>query len=258
MNIEYYILNPAGNITALVTTAVQKESYKFVADRIMSTNPSVEQVGFVNLSDGIVCLNMSGDEFCGNATMCAAALKYHMVHKTGPACIYVRLLPFENKVGVNVTKNGAGYLCEGLFLKPKNISKCNFSVSGIEYEFPCVVFSGITHVVADKTLSEKDARSVIKQLSATLRASALGIMIYDGENKYLKPLVYVPNADTLILENSCASGSCAVSAVLPEFEKMVDIVQPGGIISVQKDEKNIRLITELKIAKKCIEEIDYA
>ena len=74
MKTDYYIINPAGNITALVTSPVPKNSYGAAAARIMKKRPAVEQVGFVRFANGEAVLNMAGDEFCGNAVMSAAAL----------------------------------------------------------------------------------------------------------------------------------------------------------------------------------------
>ena len=70
------IFDPTGNITALVESAVEPEAQPSAAARIMARFPAVEQVGFVCLperEDEPVALRMAGGEFCGNATMCAAA-----------------------------------------------------------------------------------------------------------------------------------------------------------------------------------------
>ena len=44
---EYEILNPSGNITALVTEDVPREKYKEISDEIMKNDPNIEQVGFL-------------------------------------------------------------------------------------------------------------------------------------------------------------------------------------------------------------------
>lgn len=110
--INYCIFDPTGNITALVETAVDEAKQPAVAARIMEMHPEVEQVGFVRFAENAGCgdaeaeragsvdesagcdaeaaragsveastgcgadvvLRMAGGEFCGNATMCAAAL----------------------------------------------------------------------------------------------------------------------------------------------------------------------------------------
>jgi diaminopimelate epimerase len=76
--IKYCIFDPTGNITALVETGVEEARQPEVASLIMSRHPDVEQIGFVCFSeqngDADVSLRMAGGEFCGNATMSAAAL----------------------------------------------------------------------------------------------------------------------------------------------------------------------------------------
>ncbi len=75
--IKYSILNPTGNITALVESPIVPEEQPFLASLIMKRHPSVEQVGFVTFLENEseqVSLRMAGGEFCGNASMCAAVL----------------------------------------------------------------------------------------------------------------------------------------------------------------------------------------
>ena len=76
--IRYSILDPSGNITALVESAVGADARAAVAAELMRRHPEVEQVGFVRRTepgDPVRAeLNMAGGEFCGNASLCTAAL----------------------------------------------------------------------------------------------------------------------------------------------------------------------------------------
>ena len=72
--IRYSILDPTGNITALVEGPVEPERYAPVASAVMRRHPAVEQVGFFSVKDGRPALAMAGGEFCVNASLCAAAL----------------------------------------------------------------------------------------------------------------------------------------------------------------------------------------
>ena len=119
-DIHYSILDPTGNITALVESPIDISCQPEVAARIMVRHPRVEQVGFVryygdireseaagsgedpeviltNRRDGIQAeLRMAGGEFCGNASMSTAALYlirhmqagaktgYHTADSAGP------------------------------------------------------------------------------------------------------------------------------------------------------------------------------
>ena len=72
-NLDLTILNPGGNITALIkgipASLLQR---KLVNDAVMKRFPKVEQVGFYTFSPPR--LQMAGGEFCGNATRCLAYL----------------------------------------------------------------------------------------------------------------------------------------------------------------------------------------
>ena len=75
--LRFSLFDPSGNITALVESPVAPEEQRAAAMRIMARFPNVEQVGFVRLpaEEGMqVAMRMAGGEFCGNASMSAAAL----------------------------------------------------------------------------------------------------------------------------------------------------------------------------------------
>ncbi len=74
--LHYCLFDPTGNITALVESAVEVPDQPAVAAGIMCRHPEVEQVGFLSLPafPALPVLRMAGGEFCGNASMCAAAL----------------------------------------------------------------------------------------------------------------------------------------------------------------------------------------
>lgn len=245
MNIEYYIADPAGNITALVT-ATCKENIKTVAQGIMADNKNVEQVGFVDFTGENVKLRMSGDEFCGNATMSAAALYCLLAKKRGKVKTTVSVFGTKEPVDVTVDIKDGCYACECVLQKPNEISNIEFTAEQKSYRFPIVCFEGISHIVADKSLSEPAAQSVIKDIAKNLTAKALGIMIFDKDKSCMRPLVYVPAADTLFFENSCASGSCAVAALYAGKQRLV-ISQPGGEIGVMCSDK-ITLSVKVKLS----------
>ena len=65
----FLVLNPSGNITALVPRKCPQERYQEISQYIMKNNPKIEQVGFVKkYSPTIYRLEMAGLEFCGNAS----------------------------------------------------------------------------------------------------------------------------------------------------------------------------------------------
>ena len=60
-------------------------------------------------------------------------------------------------------------------------------------------------------------------------------MFVDFEDHRLAPLVYVPEAGTLVWESSCASGTTAVGAYLAKragAPVKVPLKQPGGTLTI--------------------------
>ena len=53
-NIDYCYADPAGNITILVETPFPRTDYADVASRLLSLEPSAEQVGFIESVSGSV------------------------------------------------------------------------------------------------------------------------------------------------------------------------------------------------------------
>ena len=253
MSIEYYIIDPIGNITALVTSNAAKSDYKDISGRIMAENPGVEQVGFAELKEDVIKLNMAGGEFCGNATMSAAALKYELSQNTGEVCRTVLVEPLGVEVKVNVSGGSGVFDCECLMPPPKEIENYTFFAGGRRYTYPLVCFDGIMHIIADGDLPENAAEGVIKDLAKQLGAPALGIMIFDKNENRLVPLVYVEAVNTVFFEKSCASGTCALAAAMGFCEK-TDIIEPGGTMGAQLQKNGISLSLRLKIIKHVLEE----
>ena len=84
--LHYLIADPTGNITLLVLDPLPAGKQPVAAAALMEKEPSAEQVGFLTLpessktvstdhtlGDYDIALRMAGGEFCGNASMSAAA-----------------------------------------------------------------------------------------------------------------------------------------------------------------------------------------
>ncbi len=208
MKFTYTLFNPSGNITALVETPVPESDRLNVAKKIMNSEPSCEQVGFLSYNDTVpntVFLNMAGGEFCANASMCAAMLSGMQYVKCSGNPEFMRAEIFDEVCCLHMTN------------QPE----------------------GITHYVLEESMPDEDAEKLIKTLSSD---AAVGLMFLSGN--YMRPLVYVPRAETLFWENSCASGSIAAGIYLYKKNGAPvdkDLIQPGGIINVKVSENGIVL-----------------
>ena len=268
--IQYCIFDPTGNITALVETAVDVADQPAVASWIMEREPDVEQVGFITYesSDGDVSvpisLRMAGGEFCGNATMCAAALSaIHGGLKSG--AVYVKISGASAPITVSLEQKAAFSYSAAVSMPPAlRIGMVSLQPSGMAgasgaieaagteqinamLTLPVVEMEGISHIIIEPDsgfLGIKEdpelAEALIKQWCSVLGADCLGMMFL-GEGAALRPLtplVYVPGADTMFWENSCASGSAAAGMYLAsKAGSPVDVTfdEPAGRLRVESD-----------------------
>ena len=225
---EYYVCDPTGNITVLVSGERNTET----ALQVMKAVPSAEQVGF--LTDGGLCLTMAGGEFCGNASMSAAAL---YCEKTGDGRVSLRVSGADEPVEVDVSKNEDGtFYCTVKMPRISGVSAEKLTYGEKTYKLPAVKMQGICHIIFEGELSRKDAEAAAKKWCGDLSAQALGIMFFDREQMKLTPLVYVPAAETMFWESSCASGTSALGAYLAYSQNetvSAQLSEPAGVLKVK-------------------------
>ena len=234
--LHYYMIDPTKNITALAETPVPPASRPFAAARIMAEEPDCEQVGFVyRNAAGEPCLDMAGGEFCGNASMSAAVL--YLLRKGrdgGEVTVHVSGTP--EPVPITAERGPDGTWRGGVVMpKPLSVGRERFS-DGTEW--PVVRFPGITHVILETEMVQTEAERLAPVWCRELESEALGLMFLDRERGILKPLVYVPSADTLFWESSCASGTTAVGAYLAAESGTavrMPLKQPGGALEIEAD-----------------------
>ena len=262
MRIDYYTANPTGNITLLVETPVEKRDYKTIADRLMSLNPRAEQAGFIGCDENGCFLNMAGGEFCGNASMSAAAVfaQKQGVEPEEKKVITLSVSGAEEPVDVALTADGStAFECEIQMPPAKRIVTRDFFFDGEKYTLPVVESDGISHIIFEDGMNKNDAEKAIVEWCKSLGAGCLGIMFANFEKGTLSPLVYARDADTLFWESSCASGTTAVGIYLAEKtdgDIDISLSQPGGIlrVKVKKDSRPL-LCGSVKIEKKETAEI---
>ena len=251
--INYIVMDPTGNITALVTSCVEISRQPFIAGKIMEQHPEVEQVGFVDLSGTIddpvqTKLRMAGGEFCGNASMCTAVLFAERNQIVSHEEIEIRLevSGAEDIVSVRLSNDKNG-LAEASVQMPKALS-CQteeFEYQELTATLPLVQMQGISHLIIEENSpfsflknEKKAAESAVRKWCGELSAGGLGLMFFSGENSelMLTPFVYIPESGTVFWENSCGSGSSACGIYLAEKTKKdvsLAIRQPGGVLHVE-------------------------
>ena len=257
--IEYYLVDPTGNITILVESFVPVEKQLDIGKRLLEIEPTGEQVGFVSLVD--IKLRMSAGEFCGNATMSTAALFFqNSGYDDGDSIdVLVDSSGAEGPVPVNITKNANEDFYRGRVKMPRpcSLTRHILAFEGEEYELSVVDFGGINHIVmpysdeevgrfmAGATVCDEDfknkAEKAVHKWLVDLKVESLGLVFVDDNDVYvnqlkLNPIVYVPDCGTCYWESSCGSGTTAVGAYY--FKKGGNVPvslqahQPGGTLTI--------------------------
>lgn len=251
---RYAIFDPTGNVTALVEDPVARDLHQAVARRIMVAHPEVEQVGFVEsgpCGGASGRLTMAGGEFCGNATMSAAALLALRGHVgSDPGALSLRLWVSGAQDPVEVRMRSIdGTTFEGAVRMPpaRSVERVVLAWADVSAEVPVVFMEGISHAVVDEGSPfarlagvPEEAEAAVRAWCATLGADGLGIMFLDreGSERTLTPLVFVPGADTCFWERSCASGTSACGMYEAALSGgAVDLAcrEPGGILRVTSE-----------------------
>ena len=255
---KYCIFDPTGNITALVETEVEPPLQPAAAAEIMRRHPGTEQVGFLSdpepgEKDIHAVLRMAGGEFCGNASMCAAALTELRRLQAGgtkreEADVRLRVSGAAAPVEVHLRAEGDKRWW-GCVRMPQalGIERIPLAFGEDRAELTLVRMQGISHLVIEEDSpffrmkdQRPEAEEAVRSWCGELKAEGLGLMFPErnGREYRLTPLVYIPGSHTLFWEQSCASGSSAVGMALAADEGRpvhLMLVQPGGCLTVKSD-----------------------
>ena len=253
MGVRFCILDPTGNITALVEMPAEIARQPEIAAGIMRLRPEVEQVGFVRFTEegGVDAeLRMAGGEFCGNASMCAAALiliRRGLSHGE----LLLRVSGADRPAAVSLRHEGSGTFGAEIQMPPAlGITEKEFDFDGISGTLPLVRMAGISHLIIEPSSpffalpeDRPAAERAVREFCEKLRADGLGLMFLEGggDERNLTPLVYVPGGGTTFWENSCASGSAAVGMYLAARHGApaeLTLHEPGGALRVSCDPAN--------------------
>jgi diaminopimelate epimerase len=250
MKLHFLKVNPSGNTTVFVLDPVPKEQYRKVAGVIMQQcNVGAEQVGFIcETTHGAVRMDMAGGEFCGNASRSFAAW---LALKDESGLDVRNFKEVECKIAIQVS--GHKGTLEATLCNLNADNKCLASISMPIPEqilhgegdyfgrYSIVTFEGISHFILwERDPRDGDIEAAREFLAAQgVDISSFGIMYYRQETNFMRPVVYVDGAQTLVWENSCGSGSCALAASLADQQQAgitaLTLHQPGGDLTVHVD-----------------------
>ena len=238
MELEIVRADPAGNITVFVLNppASKRERESAVKALLADSDLKAEQVGFVlpSAESGAPWrLEMAGGEFCGNASRSLALLAAAKTGLAGKHTLTIEVSGMTKPLPVHIDTEAQ---TAGIELPPpleESIIVLN------ELKLPVYVFEGITHIIAENMRpDEQTVRELIKitDKSVPAKQPALGVMFYDSEKRFMRPLIWTRAIDSMVFESSCGSGSAALgiwaARNAEDAELEIDLAQPGGTITV--------------------------
>lgn len=268
MDFDYIIADPTGNITVLVTSPYTAENRQEIIRQSFDRVPSCEQVGFIMPVSGTsVRLEMMAYEFCGNATLSAAAWHagMHGLKKGCETDITVLSSGVNSPLNVHVRNHGslsparkmpAGSTSH-LFSGDTFVGTISMPAPQTDsYRgYPLIRFDGISHlIVPSGDFSDAQAEKAVKEFAGELGVPALGMMLTEDPDAVtsedpaskqvrIRPLVYVPGSETLFWEQGCATGSTAIGWYRYDAAGITatEAVQPGGTIRLDIENGQPRL-----------------
>lgn len=270
MKLTFYKCSPAENMTVLVWDSVEPSGQAEIANEIMKENHlHAEQVGFVTKpvrqnSEITARLEMMGGEFCANAALSLATvlsvrnegLNYRENNRHE---IYLETSGIKEPITCYV-ENDDSECRRKVTLQlplPEKISSMNFSSEEEDFEGVLVELPGIAHVVTKIKKGDKlEAFFMAVQKQLDHRGfDALGVMFFDEETCFMRPLVWVRATDSLLWERGCGSGTAALGVAMAAQKGKslaLEVNQPGGTLGVDVDwqdgqVKSLWLSGEVKI-----------
>lgn len=236
-SIRYVRLDPTGNVTCLVLSPVGMPDRSGVTARLMRL---CEQVGYLlpaGSSGAKARLEMMGGEFCGNASMAAAA---YLARESGMADGAETVIPLEVSGAEGIVPcriRREGELWRGTVSVPLPVGMAETEVDG--RRCTAVFLPGMTHLILSGGIpDQEEAEALLRTAALRFSAPALGLLEWDGEREYMKPLVYVRGSETMVWETACGSGTAAIAywrAMQAGHTLRTAVRQPGGTLTAEAE-----------------------
>jgi len=230
-NVNYKIIDTAGQKTAVVLYSKNPKSQSLRAKRIMAEDKSIEQVAFLQKDSNskYYSLVMMGNELSINGTLAGIYLTSEMTKNPN---VKLRTSGINEVVsGIATQRSVSVKLPKCIFIKKINNV---FLLKGIVYEIRNKI----------NNTNEFYLKNNLKTLAIKYKSYAAGIIYL--ENSRIVPCIYVVKTDSLVWENACGSGS--LSATI--FTGHKRILQPSGdFINILTGSKYFTIKTSAKIVK---------
>ena len=242
--INYAIIKPSGNVTAVVYTACKRDDYCLINAEILKREKDCEQVVFIKkFNKRFALVEMAGGEFCGNAVR--AVMFYFFLNKnlSNMEIKYVgypfKMYAYSNGLIASVQ------ICIDDLVK---------EITPIDVGLTKVVMVGITHYIVEpnsKLFRYVNDRNKTQKLIEKFITNEKCIGIVYVKNNEMTPYVFIKKVNTLFLETACGSGMIACALKYRHLNKNIKIKQPSQYyLQVDFDKNNANLIGECEFMKK--------
>ena len=239
MELDFIKLSPLGNTTVFLRgEAAQEARAALLAEAMDYDHLAAEQAGFLvapHSEEALLRIEMSGGEFCGNATLSAAALA---AAEGAESPFFVECSGAEDPLQAEAHPLGTGrWLARAEMPQAhevRRISLDGFSFGGAAI---CVSLLGIAHFVVEAAdLSAADYDALLARLMRETDADAYGVVPFErmGRDHFrIRPYVAVPSAKSRVFERACGSGSLALALAEGSERGRIAVEQPGGTLFVE-------------------------
>lgn len=250
MLIDFLRASPSGNNTILVLSSIKETLRPAVCEKLLALHDSwAEQLGFVSCSpDYDAVLEMSGGEFCGNASLSLAS--YITQLRGLESCEVVLCVSGVQKpVRTFIQKYEDFYLGRIEMPAPEELCPYETELFGNKQDGFLLRFPGICHIILDSSayepekISKAEFSNFLDEKARELKTEALGLIFFNAEKTAILPLVFVREVRTLFLEKSCASGTAALASYLAYKNGRFagDVFQEGGVLRAEASFINGRI-----------------
>ncbi|MBR5961758.1 MAG: hypothetical protein IKZ98_12295 [Clostridia bacterium] len=242
---RYVKLDPTGNTTCLVLDPAENGDEKKLTRELLKECEQVAYLEEPSLPGAVAAIRLMGGEFCGNAAMAAGAWLVRDELAAGSEMSFLmQVSGAPEPVSCRVRRTGDGF--EGTVEMPPIKEIREESIGGLP--FTLVRMDGIVHLIREgDALGKEDAEQLLKQAAAGLEDDAVGLLQWNRDAQYMRPLVYVRGSESLVWENGCGSGSAAVGAAealrAGNGIQVTQVKQPGGVISVSAEAQDGNILS---------------
>ena len=242
---RYVRLDPTGNITCLVLDPADHGDEKKLTRELLKECEQVAYLEKPSLPGAVAAIRLMGGEFCGNAAMAAGAWLVRDELAAGSEMSFLmQVSGAPEPVNCRIRRTGEAF--EGTVEMPpvKEIREAN--IAGMS--FTLVRMDGIVHLIREGNPLEKEAaETLLKEAADTLPDEAVGLLQWNRDTQYMRPLVYVRGSGSMVWENGCGSGSAAVGAAealrAGNGTRVTQVKQPGGMISVSAEAEDGQILS---------------